>query len=310
MPPPSQTAWRHIADWAKRNPSALRLAAALGRGQGRLRPLDRLEPAPPAPRLKPDLRGWADHALAAVWIGHATLLLRVGGRTILTDPVFSNRIGLSLGLMTGGPRRFLAPALSIKQLPKLDLILVSHAHFDHLDRPSLRRLPRDVPVITSHGVRDLLSDLGFKRVTELRWGDSVAVSGMNITSREVRHWGARTFLDTGRGYGAFLIESPRHRVLFGADSAYHELFRDLRDIDLAILGIGAYDPYVAAHATPEQALAMANHMGAKRILPMHHSTFRLSHEPMGEPIERLLKACDADPSRVVVTEVGGAFVEA
>ena len=96
--------WRHFADWAKRRPLALRIAAQLGRSRGRLRILDYFFPAPPAP-LKPDLSNWERHALAAVWIGHATVLLRIGGMTILTDPIFSNRVGVGLGLITGGPRR-------------------------------------------------------------------------------------------------------------------------------------------------------------------------------------------------------------
>ncbi len=96
----------------------------------------------------------------------------------------------------------------------------------------------------------------------------------------------------------------RNRVLYGGDSAYHEHYRDLKEVDLAIMGIGAYDQYVAAHATPEQALQMADHCGAQRILPIHHSTFRLSHEPMHDPIRRLLTAAGEDSDRIVVREVG------
>jgi len=297
-----------VTDWAKRSPAMLRLAARLGRGQGRLRPLDHLTAPLPRPRFRPDLTGWDRHALAAIWIGHATVLLRVGGLTILTDPVFSTRIGLSLGLMTGGPRRYVAPALSIAQLPQIDLILISHAHFDHLDRPSLRQFSKQIPVIASAGVRDLIDDMGFKNVRELAWGASTRFGDMHITSREVRHWGARTFFDSTRGFGAFLIESADARVLFGGDSAYHELFTDVAPIDLAILGIGAYDPYIAAHATPEQALAMADHMRARRVLAMHHSTFRLSHEPMNEPIARFRQAVGNDSARIVASEIGGMYV--
>jgi len=296
--------WRKITDVAKRNPWPLYAAARLGRGRGRLRVLDRFN-APPAPRLKPDVSQWERHPLAAAWIGHATILLRVGGLTILTDPVFSNRIGIGLGLMTGGPRRFVAPALSIRELPKLDVLILSHAHFDHLDRPTLSRLPKDVHVVASHGLRDLVDDLGFREVSELRWGESARVKGVTFTAQPVDHWGARTFYDTHRGYGAFLIETDRYRVLYGADSAYQELWKPIGEVDLAIVGIGAYDPYIQAHANPEQALEMANHVRAKHVLPMHHSTFRLSHEPMGQPIERFMSAVGTDVRRVVATEVGG-----
>lgn len=281
----------------------LRLADQLGRGRGRLRVLDRFEVAPPAPHT-PDLRNWSSLKTAATWIGHATVLLRVGGMTILTDPVFSTRIGLGFGLFTGGPRRAFAPALSIAMLPPIDLILLSHAHYDHLDRPSLVRLAKKTPVVTAFNTRDLVDDLGFRNVTELRWGESTRVGDALITAREVQHWGARTFIDQHRGYNAYLIEANGDRVLYGGDSAYQTHFRDIAGVDLAILGIGAYDPYVAAHATPEQALEMADHARAEHILPMHHSTFRLSHERPGEPIERLLNAAKSDSVRIVAHEMG------
>src|SRR4051812_19243382 len=244
----------------------LRLADRLGRGRGRLRLLDGLNP-PAAPRFKPNLSDWQDHDLAAAWLGHATVLLRVGGMTILTDPVLSNRVGVGLGLFTGGPRRLVGPALTVRELPKIDLILISHAHFDHLDRPTLARLPKKTPVVTAHQTRDLVLDLGFRRVSELHWGDSLELdNGVNLSAVEVAHWGARTFYDMHRGFNAYLIESPKRRVLYGGDTAYTEGFKDIGKVDLAVFGIGADDPYVAAHATPEQAGAMANHGRAARGL--------------------------------------------
>ncbi len=292
--------WRSFTDWAKLRPGALRVADFLGRGRGRLRVLDHVS-APPAPRLKPDLSNWGKQPLAAAWLGHATVLLRMDGATILTDPVLSNRVGLGLGLMTGGPRRLLAPALTVRELPDIDLLLISHAHFDHLDRPTLVRLPKTIPVVTAHQTGDLIRDLGFRNVTELNWGQTANIAGVTVTAREVRHWGARTFYDRHRGFNAYFLESNNHRVLYGGDTAYHEYFRDLKNVDLAVMGIGAYDPYIAAHATPEQAAEMAGHCGAAAILPMHHSTFRLSHEPMDEPIQRMIAAAG---DRVVIREVG------
>jgi L-ascorbate metabolism protein UlaG (beta-lactamase superfamily) len=286
---------------------ALRVADRLGRGHGRLRVLDRLNPPAASPR-KPDLTNWERHDLAAVWIGHATVLLRVGGCTILTDPVMANRVGVGLGVCTGGPRRRVAPALRVRELPPIDLLLISHAHFDHLDRPTLVRLRKDVPVVTAHHTRDLIADLGFRSVTELRWGESTNVDGLTLAAHEVKHWGARTYYDDHRGYNAYSIASRRTRVLFGGDTAYHTGFRDLAPVDLAILGVGGYDPYVHCHATPEQAWAMGNHVRAAHVLPMHHSTFRLSRERVGEPIERLLDAAGNQSDRVVCREVGGTWV--
>ncbi len=286
---------------------ALRIADRLGRGRGRLRLLDRLNP-PPAPRRKPDLSNWDNHDLAAAWIGHATVLLRVGGMTILTDPVLGNRVGVGFGLFTGGPRRLVAPAVSVGELPPVDLILISHAHFDHLDRPTLVRLPTKTPVVTAGRTRDLITDLGFRLVSELRWGESLTLGSLRVTAREVAHWGARTFFDHYRGYNAYSIDAGRRRILYGGDTAYQEGFRDVGPIDLGVFGIGAYDPYIQAHATPEQVWAMADHARADHILPMHHSTFRLSHEPTGEPIERLLSAAGRDAGRIVVREIGQHWV--
>src|SRR5204862_4576118 len=178
------------------------------------------------------------------------------------------------------------------------------------DRPSLIRLPKDVPVITAHRTHDLIRDLGFRTVAELRWGESLRVGEVNVTARQVQHWGARTFIDHHRGFNAYLLEAGKRRVLYGGDTAYHEGFRDIgaRDgVDLACLGIGAYDPYIAAHATPEQAWAMADHARAERVLPMHHSTFRLSHEPTHEPLERLLAAAGRGVDRIVTPQIGMAW---
>ncbi len=299
--------WRSITDRLKHSRLVMRLADRLGRGRGALRILDHMQARPPAPK-RPDLQDWAGRALSALWIGHATVLLRIDGLTILTDPVFSRRVGLGLGLITLGPHRLIAPALELHRLPPLDVIVISHAHFDHLDRPTLRRLPKDAAVICPKNTADLIRDLGFARVHELDWGQGLEMAGIKFTSRQVAHWGARTFFDKHRGYAAFLIESSRHRVLYAPDSAYHDYFRDIANVDLAIFGIAAYDPYIQAHASPEQVWAMANQVHAAHVFPIHHSTFRLSHEPMSEPLQRLLAAAGNDAERIVVHEVGGQWL--
>ena len=305
--------WKTVADWAKRKPAMLHVADFLGRGKGRARVFDRIGRPPPSPH-RPDLSRWTEHALAAAWLGHATVLLRIGGKTVLTDPVLSSRVGLGLGVMTGGPRRLVSAALSVRQLPPLDLILLSHAHFDHLDRPTLVRLDKGTPVIAAHATADLISDLGFGNVTELKWNESATVAGLTVTAFPVKHWGARTFFDQHRGYNAYRIDAAGeggpggHKVLYGGDTAYHDGFTAVGPVDLAILGIGAYDPYVAAHATPEQALAMADHCQARQILPMHHSTFRLSYEPTHDPIRRLLAAAGPGAGQRDRHPRGGAAV--
>lgn len=303
---PALVTWRTVTDLVKRRPEALRLADRLGRGRGRFRWLDGLW-RPNHAAHRPDLRDWDKRDMAAVWIGHATVLIRIGGKTILTDPVLSSRVGLSLGIATGGPLRLVAPALGLNQLPPIDVILLSHAHYDHLDRPTLARLPKSAQVITAGHTRDLVQDLGFARVTELEWGQSHTVGGLVIRACEVRHWGARTFVDQHRHACGYVIEADGRRVLFGGDSAFGHHFRPVGRVDLAILGIGAYDPWIAGHATPEQAWQMANDARADFVLPMHHSTFRLSHEPMDEPIFRLQEVAGRGADRIVVREVGGSW---
>jgi len=302
----SKASWRTYTDFLKRSPLALRVADRLGRGRGRMRWLDSLSSAPAA-ALKPDLSNWENLTLATAWVGHATVLLRIGGMTILTDPVFSSRIGLGMGLFTLGPMRKIAPALTIEELPRIDLILISHAHFDHLDRPSLARLPRNAQVVTASQTRDLVDDLGFAQVSELGWGESITIGSVTLRAQEVRHWGARTFFDKHRGYNGYFLSAGNHRVLYAGDTADCDHFRGGGRVDLGIFSISAYNPFIQAHANPEQVWEMANQLPADAILPVHHSTFNLSHEPMEEPLQRLLAAAGADSERIVVREIGGMW---
>ena len=301
--------WRAVAHRGKHSPTLLRLANTLGRGTGRFRVLDLLH----RPRAARPLPHTPLPDTAALAIGHATVLFRLAGLHLLTDPVFSPRIGLGLGILTAGPARHIAPAIPLTALPKLDALLISHAHFDHLDRPSLRRLARNHPhatAITAPGCGDLLTDLGFREVRELAWGHRTTLGPVTLTGIPVKHWGARVFADTHRGYCAFLLESPQHRILFGADSAFFDGWKPLGDaggVDLACVGIGAYDPYLAAHATPEQALDMAQFAGASAIMPIHHGVFRLSHEPMDEPLRRLRTAAAQTRIRLSAEEPGGLW---
>src|SRR5690606_23886038 len=143
--------------------------------------MDRLIHVPPPPCV-PDFSGWEDQPLAAVRVGHATVLLRIEGMTILTDPVFSAKVGVGLGFMTGGPRRLVAPAVPLSRIPRVDLVLLSHAHFDHLDLPTLNRLPRRTPVVTAHRTRDLFHTMRFCDVTELRWNELMNIGPLQITA--------------------------------------------------------------------------------------------------------------------------------
>lgn len=260
------------------------------------------------PPVRPRPSEWPDRGLYAAWLGHSTVLLKIDGFTILTDPVFSDRAGLNFGPLTLGLKRLVAPALGIDNLPKIDLVLLSHAHMDHFDIPSLRHLEdKRTPVITAWETSDLLRVDRYRKVTELRWDERTRVGPAEIRAFEVNHWGARMRSDTYRGYNGYLIESGRYRVLFAGDSAITDKFRVLkssRPIDLAVMPIGAYNPWIRYHCTPEEAWRMGNDAGAEFFIPVHHQTFQLSREPLTEPIERFLEAAERSPERVVTEHVG------
>jgi L-ascorbate metabolism protein UlaG (beta-lactamase superfamily) len=260
---------------------------------------------------RPNPGAWPDTGLQTAWLGHRTVLLKVVGMTILTDPVFSTRVGLNFGPLTLGIKRLVAPALRVAELPKIDLILLSHAHFDHFDVPTLRLLEnRRTTVVTAAKTADLLRTSRYAAVHELGWGDSVQVGPAAIRAFQVNHWGARMRNDTYRGYNGYTIEVGRRRILFGGDTAATTAFRAIRTsnpFDLAIMPVGAYDPWIHYHCTPEQAWQMANDAGAEFVLPVHHQTFALSSEPYLEPISRLYAAAGNNPDRVALDGIGQEF---
>jgi L-ascorbate metabolism protein UlaG (beta-lactamase superfamily) len=267
---------------------------------------------------KPEPRNWSDTGVTLAWLGHATVLINFFGINILTDPVLFPRVGIRLPGFTIGPKRLTAPALQFQELPRIDLIVLSHAHFDHFDLRTLRRFGESTTVITARATSDLLKHTRFRDITELGWGErrskTTAAGDVNISAFQVNHWGARKQRDTYRGYNGYLLESRgrgRRRVIFTGDTAMTDSFAELRrrgEIDLAIMPIGAYNPWIRAHCTPEQAIEMANAAGARFILPVHHQTFRLSFEPLREPIERFQAALSAAPKRIALREIGETFV--
>jgi L-ascorbate metabolism protein UlaG (beta-lactamase superfamily) len=152
--------------------------------------------------------------------------------------------------------------------------------------------------------------LGFSSVTELHWGESADVAGVRVTAIEVAHWGERFPWSHWHGYNAYLLERNGSAILFGGDTAYTDSFRKAcagRRIQLAILPIGGYEPWIQSHASPEQAWQMFQEIGAEYLAPIHHQTFILSHEPPEEPLRRMLAVAGGDARRVVLREVGQTF---
>jgi L-ascorbate metabolism protein UlaG (beta-lactamase superfamily) len=263
---------------------------------------------------RPTPANWSDSDLTAAWLGHSTVLINFFGLTILTDPVLFPRCGIRLPGLTIGPKRLTSPALQVRELPPIDLVLLSHAHFDHFDLRTLHQLPRHSDLITAGRTSDLLRFTFFRSKRELRWGESAEIRRnfglLRVTAFPVKHWGARMQHDHYRGYNGYVLEREGHRIIFGGDTALTDSFAALRNpkpFDLAIMPIGAYDPWIRSHATPEQAVAMADAAGAIHILPVHHQTFRLSAEPFREPIERFQAALQREPERIALREIGETF---
>jgi L-ascorbate metabolism protein UlaG (beta-lactamase superfamily) len=267
-------------------------------------------PLPPAPH-RPSPSTWSDNDITIAWLGHATALINFYGLRIITDPVLYPRIGVDIGVGSVGPLRLVQCALTPDELPDLDLVLVSHAHFDHLDTPSLASMRGRPAAVMAWETSDLLPRRYYSSVSELRWEESTRVQtprgDVEVRAIEVKHWGARVQRDTHRGYAGFVVEREGRRLLIGGDTAESPRFRDHRrygPFDAALMPIGAYDPWIRNHCTPEQAVRMADAAGARLFVPVHHQSFQLSREPITEPIQRAEAFLAAERGRLALREIG------
>ena len=238
------------------------------------------------------------HEVGVMFLGHSSFLLQIGGVNVLVDPVFATRLIVL--------RRQRRPGVRIEDLPPIDVVLITHAHMDHLNKPTLRRVARRTRqltgrtpvVIVPSGVADLVSRLGFARVEELAWWQTIEVSGLTITATPAKHWGARMFRDTHRGFGGYVVDDrDGGRVYHSGDTAWFDGFAEIGQRlrpQIALLPIGAYfpDSYRHVHTSPEEAVRGFVALGAETMIPMHFGTFRLGREPMAEPPVRLLAEAD------------------
>jgi len=230
--------------------------------------------------------------LGVTFIGHASFFLQMGGLNILIDPNFARWLFVL--------KRLRQPGLQIRDLPAIDLVLVTHAHFDHLHRPSLRsivqqtRRRRGQPptVVVPKQVFDLVADLGFDEIVEMDWWSNYRHKNLTITHVPSRHWGARILKDAHRGYGGYVLRDNKHSVYHAGDTAYFPGFREIGQRlapQVALLPIGAYNPptFRNVHTSPADATRAFVDLKSSWFVPMHYGTFRLSHEPMEEPLQLL-----------------------
>jgi N-acyl-phosphatidylethanolamine-hydrolysing phospholipase D len=239
-------------------------------------------------KVKSDLEKYKNDDYVA-WIGHATYLIKLGNTTIITDPVFSK----NAGPLIFGPKRFTKPALDLKEIPKINLFLLTHNHYDHQDMSTIRNFPyKDAKVLVPLNLGKYFKN--YEDVNEMDWYDHKNInSDLKITLLPAVHWSKRSLTDTNKTlWGNFLIEYKNRKILFACDTGYGNIYKELGEkygpIDLTMINIGAYNfkpmfDKTIYHTTPEEALNVAKDLKSKKVLGMHWGTFVLSLEPIMEP---------------------------
>ena len=269
-------------------------------------------PQRPTPRVAPDLafihanaRAGAAMVPAVTWIGHATMLVQVGGISILTDPIFSERAS---PVSFAGPARHVAPGLAIAELPHVDAVVVSHNHYDHLDEASVRALaaqPGGAPIfVVPLGVKAWFAALGIENVVELDWWQGTRVGAVEIVFTPAQHWSGRGLDDRMKTlWGSYALFAPGFDVWFAGDTAYSSDFAEIhrrfaerrngRGFDLALIPIGAYEPrwfMREQHVDPAEAVQIHRDLAAERSIGIHWGTFELTDESLDEPPRALARA--------------------
>ena len=249
--------------------------------------------------------------LGVTFISHASFFVQMGGQSVVLDPNFARWLFVL--------KRLRKPGLRVDDLPPIDLVLVTHAHFDHLHRPSLRaivnhtrrRTGKAPTIVVPHHVFDLVSDIGFEEIIELDWWNHYRHGGLTVTHVPSRHWGARILKDSHRGYGGYVLRSEKHSLYHAGDTAYFSGFREIGQRlspEVALLPIGAYNPeqFRNVHTSPGDATRAFLDLNSRWMVPMHYGSFRLSHEPIDEPLQLLEKEAKSAgiEDRVVVMEEG------
>lgn len=227
--------------------------------------------------------------VALTWIGHASFLAQFNDLNVLIDPNFANWLFLLKRLKRAG--------LQACDLPPIDLVLLTHAHFDHFHKPSIRQLPSPKIAVLPWGMGDLAHDLGFERVIELQWWESFSHNDWKVTLTPSKHWGARMIRDEHRGYGGFILEHQGRRIYHAGDSAYAHYFKEIgrkATPEIALLPIGAYypDTFRHGHMGPDEAVKAFKDLRSQWLIPMHFGAFRLSFEDMEEPPRWLKELCN------------------
>lgn len=271
---------------------------------------------------KPEPTTWRNDQLTLSWIGHSTVLINFFGKWIITDPVLFERVGVYFFGGSIGPAQLTPPALNVFEFPKPDIILLSHAHMDHMDYPTLRffakKYPDQIDVIVAYLTKDIIDDLPWRSIHVMDWNDELNLQGIRFRANEVKHFGwrypwekdrSRGYMKDGRSFNSYVIDYNGKKVLFGGDTAKCDKFQKLKNenVDIAIMPIGAYNPWKWNHANPEEALQMASEIGVKYFIPIHTKTFKQSSEPFNEAIDRMKKSASSYNVNIGLDEIGQTF---
>ena len=273
-------------------------------------------PQGPLPTLDPR-EAWSrpsSTGLRATWLGHSSVLIEIDGLRVLTDPVWGPRASPSRLI---GPKRFQPAPVRLSQLPPLDVVVISHDHYDHLDYPTIRQLAKtSVPFVTSLGVGAHLQAWGIapERITELDWWQSHTLPGADLTIHAApsQHFSGRTLKDRNSTlWSSLVIESPRHRVFFSGDTGLTTEYASIREhfgpFDLVMLEVGAFHPaWGDIHLGPENALKALKLLGGGALLPVHWGTFNLAMHDWDEPSETLLELGVPQGAQLLMPKLGQA----
>ncbi len=252
-------------------------------------------------------------SIQLTWVGHATFLIQVAGMNILTDPIWSKRAS---PMQFAGPTRYARPGVAFEDLPKIDLILISHTHYDHLDRPTIHNLGNAPHYIIPDHTKEWFEQEGITNSTELRWGQSTKVGALTVHAVPARHWSKRKLFGTeNAGWGGYLLDTPAGQIYFVGDTGYDsgyfkEIGKRFPSISLALIPIGAYYPgavFGNFHINPGEAVVVHKEVGAKKSVGMHWGVFKLTGEPLNEPpllLAREIAAAGIPPEEFSVMKIG------
>ncbi len=234
------------------------------------------------------------------WLGHASFLIELNGTTLLTDPFLSE---YATGIAPFGPRRSTPPALTVEELPEVQIIVISHNHFDHLDAPTIEAMPNKdkISVVVPLGLGEFFTERGYSQVVELDWYSVARIGGVEIMAVPAVHGSARGLFDRDETlWAGYIIGDDLQKIYFSGDTAYGPIFKDMGrefgPVDYALVPVGAYEPrhrMRSVHANPEEAVAIAQDLRAKTVIAMHWGTIRLSNESFQQQAQAFRKAADA-----------------